>query len=519
MTTVVDLTLQERQSALTAVLESKEFVRSPALAKLLRYLCEQTFQGKIHEIKELTIATDVYGKDLHFGEKRDSLVRVEVSRLRRRLQRYYDTDGAGSRIRILIKSGTYRPEFERIDTLPVESTGITECSAEPAARPVELRRWGLYAGSALVMAVAIWSARSAMTGSAHSGHPAGTSPELIAANGPKVPPTPAPVRILAGSTAPRTVDRFGVEWLGDRYFTGGQNTPHFGGQERNQLRPIIRRAPDQTPFRSFRYGNFTYRIPLAPAKYELRLYFAEVVLRQTDSGDGVENLRVFDVHLNGKPLLPYFDIAAGAGGVDNADIRIFENVSPAADGFVTLDFRSIREAASVHAIELIPNPTGQALPIRVVTRNGNYTDSEGNLWSIDKYFAGGRQTSDGVAVAGTKDPELFAWQRYGHFSYHFPVPAGKYRIRLLFAETFFGPGNRGKGGVGSRIFNVYCGGSALIRQLDIFKEAGEGRALEKVFHNISPSPQGRIDLTFEPVVQYPMVQAIEILPEGPVKSL
>jgi hypothetical protein len=364
-----------------------------------------------------------------------------------------------------------------------------------------------------------WAARSVITGRPTGSRTPERSPAVAVATPLKASLTPQPVRILAGSTTERSIDRFGVEWLGDRNFTGGQNTPHFGGQERNQLRPIIRRAPDQTPFRSFRYGSFSYRIPLAPGKYELRLYFAEVVLRQTDSGDGVENLRVFDVILNGKPLLPYFDIAADAGGVDTADIRIFENVSPAPDGFVTLDFRSIREAAILHAIELIPNPTGQALPIRVVTRNGNYTDSEGNLWSIDKYFAGGRQTSDGVGVAGTKDPELFAWQRYGHFSYHFPVPAGKYRVRLLFAETFFGPGNRGKGGIGSRIFNVYCGGAALVRQLDIFKEAGEARALEKVFHNISPSPQGRIDLTFEPVVQYPMVQAIEIVAEGSVKSL
>src|SRR5215510_2881625 len=113
MTTAVDLTLEEKQSTLTAVLDSKEFVRSPVLAKLLKYLCERAFQGKIQEIKEFTIATDVYGKDLHFGEKRDSLVRVEVSRLRRRLQRYYETEGASSRIRIIIKSGTYRPEFER----------------------------------------------------------------------------------------------------------------------------------------------------------------------------------------------------------------------------------------------------------------------------------------------------------------------------------------------------------------------------------------------------------------------
>jgi hypothetical protein len=99
-------------------------------------------------------------------------------------------------------------------------------------------------------------------------------------------------------------------------------------------------------------------------------------------------------------------------------------------------------------------------------------------------YIGGRTTSDGKEPSGTDDPELFAGQRYGHFSYRIPVPPGKYILRLLFAETFFGPSNRGQGGVGSRVFNVYCSGVALLRQFDVFKEAGENRALEKVFHGI-----------------------------------
>ena len=152
-------------------------------------------------------------------------------------------------------------------------------------------------------------------------------------------------------------------------------------------------------------------------------------------------------------------------------------------------------------------------PIRIVTRNANITDHNGDLWEVDRYYIGGRQLSDGVLVAGAEDPELFRWQRFGNFTYRFPVPPGKYRLRLLFAETFYGPHNRGKGGPGSRIFNVYCSGLALLRNFEIFKEAGENRAIEKVFHGIVPNAQGRIDVTFEPVLEYALVQGIEILPE------
>ena len=512
MIPAVDPTFEQRQSAVDAVLQSKEFLRAAALAKLLKYLCEKSLQGRIHEIKEFTIATDVYGKDLHFGEKRDSLVRVEVSRLRRRLQRYYETEGAGSPIRIVIKPGTYRPEFEWVASEELECQPVP---VSPIESPMPLngtgRPWLLYAVAAILAGAILWIAMARTRVPKAVAVPRGAPAAL-----PVLAEVPGQaVRILSGSSVEKTIDRFGVEWLGDRYFTGGDTTRHFGDQERNVPRPIIRFAPDQTPFRAFRYGHFSYKIPLGPGRYELRLYFSEVVLRQTDSGDGVENLRVFDVLMNGKPLLPFFDIAADARGVDTAAIRVFENVTRADDGFLHLEFRPIREAAWLNAIELIPNPTARAIPIRIVAHNANLTDQQGNLWSIDKYFSGGRQTSDGVVVSGTSDPELYAWQRYGHFSYHFPVPQGKYRIRLLFAETFFGPNNRGKGGAGSRVFNVYSGGTALLRHFDIFKEGGENRAVEKVFHGISPNPQGRIELQFEPVVQYPMVQAIEILSEDP----
>src|ERR1051325_2730660 len=103
---------EEQRTALKAVLESKEFARAPALGKLLRYLCEKTFEGRVHEIKEFSIATEVYGRSESFGEKRDSVVRVEMSRLRKRLVNYYADEGLPQPLRIVIPAGTYAPAFE-----------------------------------------------------------------------------------------------------------------------------------------------------------------------------------------------------------------------------------------------------------------------------------------------------------------------------------------------------------------------------------------------------------------------
>src|SRR3954452_22857570 len=112
MKTTGEIRVEDRKAALGAVLESKEFSRAPALAKLLKYLCEKTFEGRVHEIKEFSIATEVYGRSENFGEKRDSVVRVEMSRLRKRLVNYYADEGLPQPLRIVIPAGTYAPAFE-----------------------------------------------------------------------------------------------------------------------------------------------------------------------------------------------------------------------------------------------------------------------------------------------------------------------------------------------------------------------------------------------------------------------
>ena len=71
--------------------------------------------------------------------------------------------------------------------------------------------------------------------------------------------------------------------------------------------------------------------------------------------------------------------------------------------------------------------------------------------------------------------------------------------------------NTGVGGLGSRVFDVYCNGVALLRGFDIFKEAGgEGRPVDKTFSGIRPTAQGKIVLTFVPVAGMACVNGIEV---------
>jgi len=70
----------------------------------------------------------------------------------------------------------------------------------------------------------------------------------------------------------------------------------------------------------------------------------------------------------------------------------------------------------------------------------------------------------------------------------------------------------GIGGPGSRVFDVWCNGVALLKDFDILKEAGSSPVV-KTFDNIQATALGKIELTFSPVINYPLINAIEVLPE------
>ena len=57
------------------------------------------------------------------------------------------------------------------------------------------------------------------------------------------------------------------------------------------------------------------------------------------------------------------------------------------------------------------------------------------------------------------------------------IGEGEYAATLHFAEKFWGLENPGGGGEGTRVFDVFCNGVALLRELDVQKEGGGSRPL------------------------------------------
>jgi hypothetical protein len=314
------------------------------------------------------------------------------------------------------------------------------------------------------------------------------------------PSAQVPLHILAGDSGKPQLDSTGTLWQPDRY-------AHYGG---NWTRPagFIGRTSDPLLFEHWRNGDFTYDIPLRPGAYELHLYFLDARSKATSPS-------TFSVTANGKALLSGFDVYTDASGLNIADERVFRDLSPGPDGMLHLDFTSLTGTAELNAIAILPGLPHAQLPVRIVAQPTSYTDHSGNFWSPDNYYLGGYASEKNEAVTDTPDPEIYAGERFGNFSYAIPVvPGDRYTLVLHFAELYFGPDAPGGGGVGSRVFRVLCNGETLLDNLDIYKQVGSFHALTETFHHLKPTLQGKLNITFQPIVNNATVSAIEVIDES-----
>src|SRR5215472_3885837 len=86
-------------AALVRVLQWPDLHASERQRRLLTYLVEETRAGRAARLKAYNIATAVLGRNERFDPQIDPVVRIEVSYLRRCLERYYLTDGRSETLR------------------------------------------------------------------------------------------------------------------------------------------------------------------------------------------------------------------------------------------------------------------------------------------------------------------------------------------------------------------------------------------------------------------------------------
>jgi hypothetical protein len=318
------------------------------------------------------------------------------------------------------------------------------------------------------------------------------------------PAQPAPaaktVRIKAGKSEP-VKDAEGNVWLADQGFEGGQTI------ERPDIQIANTKSPDL--YRAERYSMDSFSWPVPNGKYVVKLHFAETFDGITGPGE-----RVFSFNVQGREFKD-FDVWVKAGGALKAYVeRVPVEVT---NGKIKVTFTPKVENPQICALEIIPQTgaeTGAAAPapaaktIRIKAgKSEPVKDAEGNVWLADQGFEGGQTIErPDIQVANTKNPGLYRAEHYSMDSFSWPVPNGKYLVKLHFAETF-----EGITGPGERVFSFNVQGKEF-KDFDVWVKAG---GFLKAYIETVPVEvtEGKIKVTFTPKVENPQICAIEIIPQ------
>lgn len=157
---------------------------------------------------------------------------------------------------------------------------------------------------------------------------------------------------------------------------------------------------------------------------------------------------------------------------------------------------------------LPPAPPRAVLPGTLLSIDCGGADVPGSPWNPDDEFvSGGNNETQPGAVTGSDLPQtILGTERWGDCVYTIPLPAGKHRVRLVFAET-------SQPLIGGRKFHVDLNRRRVLTDFDIFAEAGgANKALVKEFE-VEADRNGNLVIAFRKgSANEPEVRAIQVLP-------
>lgn len=136
--------------------------RSAKLRDLLVYLCHRWWVEGVGELHEHEIGVDVFQRPANYDSAQDTLVRVQASQLRKRLERYFSEEGRDEPFVLEIAKGTYEPvlrerEPERVAAEPLPA--ILDDAPAPITPPQRHTLvWILAAACLLLAGLSVWLA-------------------------------------------------------------------------------------------------------------------------------------------------------------------------------------------------------------------------------------------------------------------------------------------------------------------------------------------------------------------------
>src|SRR5687768_7702332 len=100
-----------RRALIERVRNGPSLRKAARLQGLLSYLCERALRDPHDHIVESQIGVAVFERAPGYDTNADTIVRVQVSALRRKLEQHFVGEGVGEPVVIEVPKGSYRPLF------------------------------------------------------------------------------------------------------------------------------------------------------------------------------------------------------------------------------------------------------------------------------------------------------------------------------------------------------------------------------------------------------------------------
>jgi TolB-like protein len=111
-----DVGPSEAATALRRVLDSAAFARAARSRDFLAYVASEVLAGRGARLHERTVARYALGHSDGFDGRRTAVARVRATRVRKALERYYESEGVHDGVQVELPVGSYAPVFVRCDS-------------------------------------------------------------------------------------------------------------------------------------------------------------------------------------------------------------------------------------------------------------------------------------------------------------------------------------------------------------------------------------------------------------------
>lgn len=117
------------------IIASPPFSKSERLSSFLVLVCRLSLEGQNHRINEQYIGISVFGRRVDYDTSVDGIVRTHASRLRLRLEQYFEGYGQHETLRVQIPPGSYVPVFSEREIVDLAEAPRADGGAAVVAPP------------------------------------------------------------------------------------------------------------------------------------------------------------------------------------------------------------------------------------------------------------------------------------------------------------------------------------------------------------------------------------------------